>query len=99
LFRVESESRGGLGINVSDWNVSWTYYDVECGEECTGINSTLLDTVLTLFILGMLLFLGYSIYNLDEVNTKTIIAMVVGFVVMLMALLIVKAVLEGVCTV
>ena len=98
LFRVESESMGGLGINLSDWNVSWTYYDVVCGEECEGINSTLLDVILTFFILGMLVFIGYNIFN-SRADTRTILYLVVGFLVMLVAMLIIKSILEGVCTV
>lgn len=99
LFRPNPTTYYGAGINLSDWSVGWTYNSVDCGSTCEkSINTTLLNVILTMFIIGMLVFLGASIIY-GEANTKTVVMIVVTFVILLVAMVILKNILAGVCVV
>ena len=95
-FRPHPSTLYGDSINLSDWSVGWEYTLQDCTADCDKpVNDTLLNVILTMFIIGGLVFLGYSVYQGQDF--KTIIILVVGFIIFLIGLLIVKSVLTGVC--
>lgn len=96
-FRPNPSTYAGNSINLSNWAVGWNYDDNSNCTACTGVNPLLMNTILTMFILGMLVFLGFSIYS--GTNVKSIIAIAIGFLIMIIGLLILKGVLSGVCVV
>ncbi len=88
----------GESIDGSTWKISYTYTTKDCSALCDKpVNVTLLNIVTTFFLIGMLVFLGFSVYN--GASGKTIVALVVAFLIMLVAMAIIKQVVGGVCVV
>lgn len=98
LFRPSPVTVYGDSINLTDWAVGWQLDYTDCGSGCKTINTTLLDVILTMFIIGMLVFIGYAAYS-GNLSTKSIVIMVVTFVIMLVFMIILKNILGGVCTI
>lgn len=98
LFRPSPVTVYGDSINLTNWAVTWEYDSTDCGSGCKTINTTLLDIILTMFIIGMLVFIGFSIYS-GGMSTKSVVVIVISFVILLVFMIILKNILGGVCTI
>lgn len=98
LFRPHEATYYGEAINLTNWAVGWEYEETDCGSGCKTINTTLLDIILTMFIIGMLVFIGFSIYS-GGMSTKSVVVVVISFVILLVFMIILKNILGGVCTI
>jgi hypothetical protein len=95
-FKLNSASVGN-SVSGKNWAVTWDYTEKTCEDQgcSTPVNKTLFGVVVTLFVIGMLVFLGFSIYN--GADMKTIVYVVVGFVVMLVAMAIINGLITSIC--
>lgn len=87
----------GAQVNNQNWAVEWTYTEKACVDQgCSaGVNHTIFNTIATIFLIGMLVFIGFMLYNGSD--AKMIVAAVIAFFVMLIALVIINGLITSIC--
>ena len=98
-FRPNPATYYGDSINLTNWAVGWETLDTDCTSDCDNhVNTTLLDLIITMFLIGMLVFAVYLIKS-GGASTQSIVTMVVAFLIMLVALVILRGIISNVCIV
>jgi hypothetical protein len=101
LFRVEEDSRGGQGINVSDWTVSWTYYEAVCYDSDELCNSSGRAVLYLIALIFVMITIGICIWTYNQVmdgaEIKTIIIGGVLVIIGVSLIIVVFSMISNIC--
>jgi len=100
LFKLDSTGGYGALVNVSNWAVGWKYTEATCTAETScqsPINSLIYNILAGIFMLGMLVFIVFSLMN--GADFKVIVGTTVAALIMLVALAIINSLIQAMCVV
>jgi len=87
----------GQYANNSNWAVEWSETTRSNCLSCTsGVDGTLFTVIVTIFIIGILVFVAYSMIN-GALSTELVVGAVIAVILMLVAMSIINSTIHAVC--
>jgi hypothetical protein len=86
-------------LDGNNWAVTWENTERSCAVEpvCSSpVNSLLFNILAGMFMLGMIVFVVFTLK--DGASVQQVVAVVVGFLVMIVALVIINSLVQSFCT-
>lgn len=90
---------GGYGgfVNNTNWAVTWNFRGQTCDTTaCSGVNNIIVSTLVTIFLIGILVFIAFMAYS-GNLSTPVIVGAVVAVIFLLIGLAIINGLLSNLC--